>query len=332
VTQLALKLNLASALAVALCIGCSTAPPGGTGGNSGGSSGGSTAGSTGGSTGASAFPAGTTTMPLKLAPLAAPRGKSVVYCTNLHLTNTQPIEVIGFVSSQTEGGHHLLLFANKTDQADSQPTPCIQQIDPTVWSLLYASQIPQDVQAFPATTGITIAAHQSVMLQTHYINATSGDLNVTSEVDLEIGPSGSVTVPLAPLLFYNASLQVPPGLSTSTASCPMPADMNLVMVAGHMHRHGIDFTLKAGTGSGQSQIYETHSWDSPTEKFFASPMQVANGSTMTWTCSYANNDGQLIVQPDEMCATLGNFYPAQHGALICFGTSEGTCPQCRFDN
>jgi hypothetical protein len=249
----------------------------------------------------------------------------------MHLTNTQPIEVIGFESQQTEGGHHLLLFANKTDLADSAPVECTQNLDPIKWSLLYASQIPTDTQVFPNQTGITIAPHQSVMLQTHYINATQSDLSVTSEVDLEIGAAGSVTTPLAPLLFYNADLQVPVGLSTAAATCTMPQDLKVIMLAGHMHRQGTDFKLALATGGGSpQQVYETTTWDSPQEKLFATPLDAPQGSAFTWTCSYNNPTNATISQPDEMCATLGNFYPATHGALLCFGSSNGCF--CTFDN
>jgi hypothetical protein len=306
-------------LLLPLCMACdSTEPPPDGGGTTGATSGGS-------------FPQGTVSMPLTLAPLPVPAGKQKVYCTNLHLTNAQAIQVIGFESHQTQGGHHLLLFANKTDLPDSAPVECNQNLDPIKWTLLYASQVPKDTQVFPPQTGITIAAHQSVMLQTHYINVTPNDLSVTSEVDLEIGPTGSVTIPLAPLLFYNLGLQVPVGLSTATSTCPMPSDMNVVMVAGHMHRHGTDFTLDLSSGSGTPQrLYETLNWDSPEEKLFPTPLVVNQGSNLTWACSYNNTDNATINQPDEMCATLGNFYPATHGALLCFGVA-GSC-NCMFDN
>jgi hypothetical protein len=249
----------------------------------------------------------------------------------MHLTNDQPIDVIGFESQQTEGGHHLLLFANKTDMPDSAPVECKQTLDPRVWSLLYASQIPKDTQIFPNQTGITIAPHQSVMLQTHYINATTSDLSVTSEVDLEIGPAGSVTTPLAPLLFYNLGLQVPVGISTAAATCTMTEDLNVIMVAGHMHKDGTDFKLDLASGGGQpQQIYETLTWDSPQEKLFSTPLSAPKGSAFTWTCSYNNLTNATINDPDEMCATLGNFYPATHGALLCFGSASGCL--CTFDN
>jgi len=305
-------------LALALCVACDS--------STGGTSGGSTGGTTGGS-----FPAGTVTMPLTLDPLPVPAGQQKVYCTNMHLTNTEAIQVIGFQSQQSEGGHHLLLFANKTDQPDAAPVECTQNLDPTVWTLLYASQIPMDTQVFPPQTGITIAPHQSVMLQTHYINATSNDLNVTSEVDLKIGPTGSVTIPLAPLLFYNLGLQVPVGLSTAVSTCTMTDDLNVIMVAGHMHSHGTDFTLDMTQGSGSPQrIYETLSWDSPQEKLFSTQLTVSKGSTLSWSCNFNNQTNATITQTDEMCATLGNFYPATRGALLCFGFGA-TCA-CTFDN
>src|SRR5450432_2881165 len=91
---------LLAGLVLALCAACDDGSTGGT------------TGSTGGTGGADPFPQGTQPMPLKLDPLFVPAGKQKVYCTNLHLTNTEAIDVIGFQSQQSDGGHHLLLFAN----------------------------------------------------------------------------------------------------------------------------------------------------------------------------------------------------------------------------
>src|SRR5579863_1066196 len=71
-------------------------------------------------------PPGSVAYSLNVGPLPVTAGTQAVYCTNLHLSNPTPIEVIGYTSTQTAGGHHLILVENVTDQADSAPTPCTQ--------------------------------------------------------------------------------------------------------------------------------------------------------------------------------------------------------------
>ena len=203
-------------------------------------------------------------------------GTQAVYCTNLHLSNPTPIEVIGYTSTQTQGGHHLILVLNVTDQPDGPPTPCTQgsALDPRTGSMVYASQIQQNSQMFPPHLGMTLPAHASVMLQTHYIDATPNDLTVSSTVNVVAGQPGSVDIPAAPLLFYDTGLQIPEGASSATGSCIVqtPDPIDVFMLAGHMHSHGTNFVLDfTDTDGGTEQVYQTNVWDSPPEKDFTPP-------------------------------------------------------------
>jgi hypothetical protein len=271
-------------------------------------------------------------------PLSVQAGTQIVYCTYMHLGNPEPIEVIGFTSTQSLGGHHVILVANNKDQPDAQPVVCGQEesINPMNGSMIYITQVHQDSQLYPPQVGMWLPANASVMMQTHFIDATPNDLMVGSEVTVLAGAPGSVTIPGAPLLVYNNDVSVPEGPSTATASCIFEAgpngpngesgaNMNMFMLAGHMHSHGTDFTLNfTDLDGGDYQIYDTTIWDSPTEKLFTPPLLVQPGAAFTWTCDYFNEDGGTIVSPNEMCAVLGNYYPAYGGSMSLFYT-QGIC-------
>ncbi len=226
-------------LVLAACSGGKETPDGGDAGPDGG------------------LPPGSTTYTLNVGPLPVSAGSQAVYCTNLHLGNDQPIDVIGFRSMQTTGGHHLILVENASDQPDGVPTPCSQSasIDPHKGSMIYGSQVAEDSQTFPTGVGMKLPAHASLMLQTHYIDATAADLQVSSSVTVIAGPPGSVNIPAAPLLFYDTGLSIPQGVSTSTASCfvQTPAPINVFMLNGHMHSHGTNFVLDFTDVDGGTQ-------------------------------------------------------------------------------
>ncbi len=274
--------------------------------------------------------AGETTYTLNVGPLPVQAGMQAVYCTNVHLGNPEPIDVVGFTSTQTLGGHHLILLSYKTDQPDSPPTPCDQStaVDPRNGSMIYISQIQQDSQSFPAGVGMTLPANASLMLQVHYIDATVQDLQVSTTVNVIAAAAGSTTQTAAPLLFYDANISVPPGQSTATASCTMQNDHALFffMLAGHMHSHGTNFVLDYTNSQGQTtQIYQTSQWDSPQEKDFDPPLVVRPTNVFTWSCDYTNNTGATIDGPNEMCAILGNYYPADQGSMSCFAAGTSLC-------
>ncbi|HUB09628.1 MAG TPA: hypothetical protein VMB50_21665 [Myxococcales bacterium] len=309
-----------------------------------GSTGPRDAGSTasGGSSGGDAgLPPGTTEYSVSVNGLPVQAGTQVVYCTYVHLGNPQPINVIGFTSTQALGGHHVIVVANKTDQPDKAPWICDQgeAINPQNGSMIYVSQIDNDSQLFPPGVGMNLPANASLMVQIHYIDATPNDLTINSTINVLAGGPNSVTIQAAPLLFYDESLTVPQGTSSSTSQCIMPQgpEMNFFMMAGHMHSHGTDFTLQfQDLDGGTFPLYQTSYWDSPPEKWFAPALKVQAGTTFTWTCDYDNIDGGTIDSPDEMCATLGIYYPAPGGSLSCFyvGPDTGTggaCP-CIYGN
>ncbi|MHB8420219.1 MAG: hypothetical protein ACYDCL_19265 [Myxococcales bacterium] len=276
--------------------------------------------------------AGLTGYTVQVGPLPVSAGTQAVYCTYLHLGNDQPIDVVGYTSNQTQGGHHLILVINDTDRTDAAPTPCSQgeALDPRKGSMVYASQIAQDSQSFPAGVGMHLPAHASLMLQTHYIDATPDDLQVSSRVTVLAGPPGSVRIPAAPLLFYDSGLAIPEGTSSATGSCILQTQdaIKVFMLAGHMHSHGINFVLDfTDLDGGTEQLYQTSVWDSPPEEDLDPPLLAQPGSTFTWTCSYFNADGGVITDPDEMCVTGGSYYPAPQGSLVCmaYGTQACVC-------
>ncbi len=305
---------LLAAILFTACAGATGAPDAGT--SDGGSDGG--------------LPPGSTAYSLNVGPLPVSAGTQAVYCTNLHLSNPTPIEIIGYTSTQTQGGHHLILVQNVTDQPDGPPTPCSQGAarDPRTGSMVYASQVQQDSQMFPPHLGMTLPAHASMMLQTHYIAATPNALTVSSTVNVIAGPPGSVDIPAAPLLFYDTGLAIPEGASSATGSCIVqtPGPIDVFMLAGHMHSHGTKFVLDfTDVDGGTQQIYQTNVWDSPPEKDFTPPLLAAPGAVFTWTCSYFNADGGVITDPDEMCVTGGTFYPAPSGSLVCIAVGTSVC-------
>jgi hypothetical protein len=288
------------------------------------------------------IPPGTTSYTLSVGPLYVDAGTQIVYCTYMHLGNPAPIEVIGFTSTQSLGGHHVILVANNTDQPDAPPAVCGQEesINPMNGSMIYITQVEQDSQLYPPQVGMLLPANASVMMQTHFIDATPNNLTVNSSVTVLAGAPGSVSIPGAPLLIYNDSLTVPEGTSSATASCIIQAgpdgpngesgaNMNMFMLAGHMHSHGTNFTLNfTDLDGGDNQIYESTVWDSPIEEFFDPPLLVQPGSSFTWTCDYFNADGGTIDSPNEMCAVLGNYYPAYGGSMSLFyegGEGSGVC-------
>jgi hypothetical protein len=90
----------------------------------------------------------------------------------------------------------------------------------------------------------------------------------------------------------------------------MPQDMNVIASNSHMHQRATDFVAT----SGSQQLYTTQSWTSPMLATYNPPLQLTNGSPVTWSCTYVNDTGQTLTfgesaQTNVMCIYIMQFYP-----------------------
>src|SRR5581483_8041057 len=107
-------------------------------------------------------------------PFTVAAGTELVMCTYVRGTNEVEADVTSFITDQTHGGHHLIIYT--IDHAvDLPPQPCSQGGQPS-WSQIAGSQIAHEETTFPAGVGYHVKAHQQYVLETHYINTTSQPL------------------------------------------------------------------------------------------------------------------------------------------------------------
>ena len=122
----------------------------------------------------------------------------------------------------------------------------------------------------------------------------------------------------AGVFLNNLGVSVPPGRSTVTKSFTMTTDIKLLVAVSHMHRHAVDFT--SSTSDGRT-IFESKDWDGPVPASFDPPMEIATGTTITWSCSFQNDTGMTLgfgesASKNEMCIFNGIYYPSPDGGSI----------------
>jgi hypothetical protein len=119
-------------------------------------------------------------------------------------------------------------------------------------------------------------------------------------------------------LSLNVTLQ-PHQRRDVTATCTVPFDLDLTLVASHAHQHLESF--EAHVFDGQKTlpevIYESDVWDNPKLQRMKTPLALKKGQGITFTCHYFNaSDKQVVfgVGPDsEMCASMDAYsLPAGH--------------------
>ncbi len=270
-------------------------------------------------------------------------GVETTQCKLVALPDTNSFAV-GFEHDLSMGSHHIVLY--RTDLTaipvggdvphDCYDTPTADMLHVT--GVLYGSQVPKGRVALPAGVGLPLGAGAIVLLQTHYLNATTAPLAASATIRLDTRQDG-ITERAGILAFYDGMIHVPAGgRAQASMSCAIPNDVTLLAVFAHEHARGAGFRAwidEPNAPLSTSPFYTSADWVHPSP--LAGPVSVRAGSRVRFACDYDNHDGTrdyyqgLSAQDDEMCAFGGLYFPAMpETADYCFdkdrlGTGTKTC-------
>jgi hypothetical protein len=263
-------------------------------------------------------------------PFAVPAGDEQVICSYVRGTNEVEEDVVAFQARQTEGGHHLIVYA--VDHAiDLPPSPCNQGGQPN-WRQLLVTQLSEDSVTFPEGVGFRIAPHQQLVLETHFINTSGKDLEVESSVTAQFADEGEVTQRAASYFVGTYNIDVPPsGALTKTATCTPPVDLNVHTMFGHEHARGTGVRTSLLRGAGAPELlYQTADWHSPEVKAFAGGLLVTPEDALQVTCDWQNDTTERLRYPHEMCFAIGYYWPSQGDMVCATGGADDTECRCFF--
>jgi hypothetical protein len=254
-------------------------------------------------------------------PLEIPAGSEKIMCSFLHAAEDD-IRIRAATGKQMEGGHHIAIFVGLTGVPED---PVIDCDEISMGSLRFVTGAGgaggQDL-VMPEGVALNIKKGETIVIQSHYINASPVDRVVMDAIDL-----GLTTVEASPILadpfsVMDSTFSVPPGAENFTVvtECGIPAPMSIHMALGHTHDYGVLFTLEIIKGDVPEQLY--YATDGPTLRdnpeilWYDQPIELVPGDTIRVTCAWTNTSDHALEFPEEMCVGL-MFYSPGMGFLIC---------------
>lgn len=287
---------------------------GSSGGGSSGSSGGSTSSSSSGGSSSGGNPdAGVSdqSVTLTMGPFTVPAGSEVYKCqTFANPFGGMDVDIKEYEEHMTQGSHHMFVFFSPgaTNGAlDDCPNGGFEY-----HPYPFSAQSPDATLTYPPTVGSRIPASMGFMLNAHFLNVGSTDLQATLTVTFHLALPGAVTQYAGVVFMNNVGITIPPGQTpvTATKTVTMPQDMNVIESASHMHQRATNFVAT----SGSQQLYTSPSWSNPVPATYSPPLHLASGSPVTWSCTYVNDTGQTLTfgesaQTNVMCIYTMQFYP-----------------------
>lgn len=234
----------------------------------------------------------------------------------------------------TPGSHHFLLYQTAyseipTQNNDGEPVDTSSVFDCSAgatagWSiarLLGGSQTGDGtaLSRFPDNVAMKVPGHTVLLMNAHYINASSEALEPEVAINLWTAPGDQVTEEGDILFLYNPFIKVGAnGTGRARWRCPVLGDITVGSIQSHMHKRGVGF---AGMLVGDAPFYENDDWDNVPVKDFGVGMPVSKGQAFDYYCDYQNSEGHDIYQgprtTDEMCMLIGPYWPANVNQSNC---------------
>ncbi len=221
--------------------------------------------------------------------------------------------------AQNAGSHHMNIFRVKTitglSGAPGEVVTNGQCFGPSTnwadWPLVINSQSNGAVDwTLPDSVGHRFKGGELLMVQTHYVNATTQKTPLAGHVlvnfwTLKTAPANE----LGTLFATNQNIRVCPGDTGKTfeKKCTFPSQgVHIVGANGHFHSRGTEFDISTvdAMGTRGSTFYVSKTWDEPPMNYGMN-VEVPAGGGIDWTCSF-----------DYQC-------PA--GESVCGNADDGNC-------
>src|SRR5262249_10180884 len=141
------------------------------------------------------------------------------------------------------------------------------------WPLVINSQSSmagEETVDYPLPAGVAhkFAPGELLMVQTHYVNATTQVTPGVGEawINFEFIPAAAVQAELGTLFATNQNLRICPGESKFyEKTCRLPQAVTVFAANGHFHSRGTDFSMYAWdeTAGRGARFYDSTSWSDP---------------------------------------------------------------------
>ena len=172
---------------------------------------------------------------------------------------------------------------------------------------------------FPENVAMNVQGGAILLMNAHYVNASSETLEPEVRINLHTIPKEQVEVEGDILFFYNPFIGVlPQSGSRSRMRCAIHEDITLTNFQSHMHARGVGY---AASVVGQDPFYENDQWEGVPVAEFGAGKAIAKGSVIDYHCDYDNPGSDGVFQgprsTDEMCMAIGSYYPANTTTSHC---------------
>jgi hypothetical protein len=274
----------------------------------------------------------------------APAAEST-QCIWRRLGNDAEIKVHQLHNVLGASSHHLIVYKDDMDAAEQlTPVPC----QPFTGALnatgkifpVMITQKHDDMLTLPRGVAYTLAPHQMIKIEMHYLNPSDAAVQATASVEFLAADPAAIRDEANILFIGTPDLTLPPNAMTEVHEFFTPTRAGLDLTAakffaitGHTHKLGLDVQVGTGldparavTPSPITPVYAPSPflWSEPETTVHAPEFQLADSAGFDFTCRYYNSTGATVKfgesATNEMCFFWAYYYPS-NGAHVCVHTN-----------
>jgi Copper type II ascorbate-dependent monooxygenase, C-terminal domain len=235
----------------------------------------------------------------------------------------------------SKGSHHILVYETEytdipTEKANGDKVDTSGVFDCSdgatngwaVTKLVGGSQNADGTSmlSFPPGVAMKVRPNAVLLMNAHYVNATSEALTPEVRVNMYTIPEAEVKTEGDILFLYNPFIYVGAnGANRARMQCMVHTDITIQNVQSHMHARGNGYEARV---VGEAEPFYTNTaWEGVPVKDFGAGLEVKAGSFLDYHCDYKNTGmGDVFQGPrstDEMCMLIGSYYPADPYTANC---------------
>jgi hypothetical protein len=275
---------------------------------------------------------------IRIGPFDVPRGAEIQRNFYSKLESDQEVDVNRVEIVMRDGSHHLNLFkTGKEDQLDHYEDD-FTQLDFERYDLFAGSQSRTLDWRMPPGVGIRFAKRQQLVVQSHYVNASTQQTPGRAEalINLWFARPGEVKHRMGTLFANNRRLNLPPGCGVDSP-CSFSQwfvwkrDVFVAAMTGHFHSRGKRFVVAGWDGARETgMVYESQNWEDPPFRVFeGAGVPIAKDTGIRFTAEYVNRSPETItfgprVETNEHANLFLYFYPCLPEKDLIYTTTDAT--------
>jgi hypothetical protein len=257
-------------------------------------------------------------------------------CVWMRLSNDAEIKVHQMHNVLGTSSHHLIVYKDDMDTTEQRtPVPC----QPFTGALntsgkifpMMITQKSDDRLTLPHAVAYTLAPHQMIKIEMHYLNPDDAATQATAKVELFAADPAAIRDEANILFIGTPDIVLGPNRKTDVHAFfnPRRAQLDLAnakffAITGHTHKLGLGVQVGIAElpTSKPTPVYAPTSflWNEPETTKHDPEFMVDIAGGFDFTCSYYNNTNATIrfgeSANNEMCFFWAYYYPS-NGAHVC---------------